>query len=176
MGVVRPVCCCFLACVTCCNTVSLVATQCHSVHLVPFLNAVELFLWTETWFIEHVGERNNMKIFPVLKLLLRDLSVCSIMQSMFSQCDLLLKICSVSLFYYDLVPWNSRLLNQYVLCVVFVSGFMFRPFCLVYILTIFTRIWLRFTRDLVLGYVWQVAIKLSIAQLGLFFGFATFLR
>ena len=46
------------------------ATLCPSVHLVPCLNAVARFLWTETGFLDHVGERNNKKIFPVLKLLL----------------------------------------------------------------------------------------------------------
>jgi len=60
----------------------LTATLCPSVHLVSCLDADESFLWTETGFLKHVDEWNNLTIFPALKLLLsweicqlRDLSV-----------------------------------------------------------------------------------------------------
>lgn len=57
-------------CVAAALFVSLAAALCPSLHLVPCLNAVESFLWTETGFLDHVGERNNTKIFPVIKLML----------------------------------------------------------------------------------------------------------
>lgn len=118
------------------------ATLRPSVHLVPCLNAVESFLWTETGFLELIGERNNIKISCIKIIVkLRDLSVCIIMQSMLSQYGLFLKIYSVSLFYYDLGPRTSRLVNEYVLCMIFATGFMFRPFCLVYNLPHSKEMW-----------------------------------
>ena len=48
-------------CVVASLFVSLATTLYPSVQLVPCLNAVELFLWTETEFLENVGEQNNMK-------------------------------------------------------------------------------------------------------------------
>jgi hypothetical protein len=71
---------------------------------------------------------------------LRDLSVCIVMRSIYSQCGRLLKICCVSLFYYDLRLHTSRLVNEYVPCL-FVSGFISRPFCLRYILPYSQEMW-----------------------------------
>ena len=125
MGNVSPVCCCCLVCHLPQHCFPPAISECSW----QFLVDRNWFSWA-CWWAKQYDSISSMKIIVKTRVL----SVCSMMQSMFSQCGLLLKICFVSLICYDLGPRTSGLVNEYVLCVVSAPGFMCLPFCLGYIL------------------------------------------